>query len=237
MPGFEVKRTELKYYIDMQHSVYLARRLPLVLSSDPYSLSDVGYHIRSLYFDSMDDECLYNKQAGTLFRKKFRIRIYGPKSKVVKFEIKHKMNNQVFKETALISRSMAKKVINGSYRCLLDSGDPILHQIYTIFVMRQYRPKVVVDYYRRAFIYPYFNIRITLDRFLKSNCSEFDIFHPNLPTIPVILEGKQVLEVKYDKILPDFIRDIMGLSRHERMAISKYTLSRRYLKTRMWEDN
>jgi len=237
MSNLEVKRNELKYYISNIEYHALVNRLIHILKPDSHSIPRKGYFIRSLYFDSMDDEVLFEKQSGTIYRQKYRMRIYDTHSKIVKFEIKNRHNNQVFKESATISKESAYKIIEGEYSELLKYNNPILNKIYRKFSQKLYTPKVMVDYTRDAFVYDLFNLRITFDLNLKSNNTNFDIFDPDIHTVPVILEQKQILEIKYDTILPSFIQDILQIDAFERMAISKYTLSRRFQKLNKWEDN
>jgi len=232
-----IKRNELKYYISNIEYHHLVNKLKHILKSDRYSTPHKGYFIRSLYFDSFDDECLYEKQSGDIFRAKYRMRIYDTKSDIVKFEIKNKANNQIFKESATISKKSAYRIIDGDYSELLTYNNPILNKIYIKFTTKNYRPKVIIDYIRDAFIFDFFNIRVTFDKDLHSCNSDFDIFSDNLHSIPCILEGKQILEIKYNMVLPEFIHKSLQLDSFERMAISKYTLGRRFFKIEKWEDN
>jgi len=237
MNNIQVKRNELKYYISNIKYHALVNRLEHVLKPDEYSTPRKGYFIRSLYFDSYDDECLYEKQSGIMFRQKYRMRIYDTKSEMVKFEIKNKFNNQIFKETAIITKESAYRIIDGEYGELLKYDNSILNKIYKKFTEKQYTPKVIIDYERDAFMFDFFNLRVTFDKNLHSNNTDYDLFSDNLHTIPVILEGKQILEVKYEKCLPEYIQRSLQINSFERMAISKYTLGRRFFKTRKWEDN
>jgi hypothetical protein len=230
-----IARNELKYYVSEAQCVMLAERIQHILTKDPYSRNE-GYFIRSLYFDSHDDECLYEKQSGTMFRKKYRMRIYDCKDTKVKFEIKHKYNDQIYKETATISKESAEKIIAGDYSELLKYKNPILNKIYIAFISNGYKPKVVIDYNREAYKWDLFNIRITFDRKVHSNNSDYNIFSPNLPTLPVLLEDKEILEIKYDRVLPDYIRDLLQIESFERSAISKYNLGRKFFKTESWQD-
>lgn len=237
MNNLEVKRNELKYYISNLEYHNLVNKLEHILKVDGHSVPRKGYFIRSLYFDSHDDECLYEKQSGEIFRAKYRMRIYDTKTDSVKFEIKNKLNNQIFKETATITKESAYKIIDGDYTELLSYNNPILNKAYRKFTQKQYKPKVIVDYTRDAFMFDFFNIRITFDKDLHSCNTDFDIFSDNLHTIPCILEGKQILEIKYNTALPEFIHRSLQIDAAERMAISKYTLGRRFFKVEQWEDN
>lgn len=232
-----VKRHELKYFLNYLEYHSLARRLGSVIQSDKYSEPGTGYFIRSLYFDSHDDECLFEKQGGHFVRKKYRLRIYDPATETVKFEIKNKSNNQIYKESATISKESAVEIINGNYGEFLRYDLPVLNKAYSVFTQKNYRPKVVIDYMRDAYVFDFFNIRITFDKDLRSSNTDFDIFSKNVCTIPVIHENKLILEIKYNECLPDYIRSIIQPDSFERYAISKYTLGRRFLKMSSWEDN
>ena len=237
MNDLKVKRNELKYYISNIEYHSLVGKLEQILKPDGYSIPRKGYFIRSLYFDSHDDECLFEKQSGDMTRAKYRMRIYDTKTDTVKFEIKNKANNQIFKETATISKESAIKIIAGDYSELLTYDNPILNKIFVKFTTRHYTPKVIIDYTRDAFMFDFFNLRITFDKDLHSCNTDFDLFSDNLHTIPVILEEKQIMEIKYETVLPEFIHRTLQLNAAERMAISKYTLGRRFFKVEQWEDS
>ncbi|NQX87559.1 MAG: polyphosphate polymerase domain-containing protein [Halioglobus sp.] len=235
--NLNVHRSELKYYINTNECVSLVNRLKYVLDADKHSVPGTGYFIRSLYFDSYDDKCLHEKQAGIMYRRKFRLRIYDTECRSLKFEIKNKCNNQIFKQSATISRDSAERIAVGEYDELLNYNNPVLNQAYIEFTNFHYRPTVLVDYDRDAYVSDYFNLRITIDKHLRSNNTDFDLFSSDVHMIPVILEGNHILEIKFDRCLPDHIRTIVQPSSFERFAISKYTLGRRMLKTQKWEDN
>ena len=95
--------------------------------------------------------------------------------------------------------------------------------------LKQLRPKVFVDYEREAYILPYESVRITFDKNLKSGSALGDIFDPDLPLIPIAEKETMILEVKFNKYLPDYIKKVLNnLSAPQRSAISKYTLCRKY---------
>ena len=231
-------RHEFKYYLNDIQSEGLQRQLSHLMSLDENSPNANGYRVRSLYFDSPDDECLFEKQSGIQRRQKFRLRIYGDGSATTaKFEIKRKDGLMVRKDSAAVGRAEAIEICNGNYALLLDHENPVLDEIYAIFSSRAYKPKVIVEYRRVAFTLPISNIRITFDLDLHSNINHLELFSDVKDCVPVVLEGKQILEVKYDQYLPAYIRRLISGARTERMAISKYTLARRFHKTHKWEDN
>ncbi len=221
----QVKRFELKFYIPRLEYFYLAGLLKNCLDSDKYS-KDGPYFIRSLYFDSLNDKAFEEKLAGIERRQKFRLRIYNIDAKSVKFEIKNKVNNQIFKETAIVSRKDALEVQSGNLDVLLKYNNPILNKIYWEFKRSKFSPVVIVDYKREAFTYPINNVRITFDDCLSSNTSNFDLFNDLNNMRPLLNNEKLIMEIKYDGFLPEGIKSLLKISRFERSAISKYCMGR-----------
>lgn len=232
------KRHELKYYLDDIQMNRSLHQLSGLMQMDTNCKNYAGYRVRSLYFDSIDDECLYQKQSGNLLRKKIRLRTYGNDSNnTVKFEIKRKYGQIVKKDAATISKEAAKEICLGNYAILLDKNDPVLNEIYTTFVTKCYKPKVIVEYKRVAFVSPVSNIRVTFDQDLRSNINHLDLFSAVKDMMPVVIEGKQILEIKFDDFFPGYLKKVLSAVSSERMAISKYTLARRFHKVNKWEDN
>lgn len=222
-----IRRSELKYLISDQQRQILIERLKHILPHDKYSQIGKGYFVRSLYFDSHNDRSLRETEEGLLFRKKYRMRIYDLDTKDVKFEIKHKRGEYVFKETATISEDTAIKALNGSYTDLLKYENDVLNRIYADFILENYQPKLIVEYKREAFFIDLFNTRITFDSNIRINNNRFDIFARELNTMPLVLHNKHLLEIKFDQILPEHIRQILQIDSFEKIGFSKYSIGRR----------
>ena len=233
----KVFRHEFKYYINYFEYEILRRRLKAVLKSDKYSDDKGEYHIRSLYFDDMKNTALFEKQAGVLTRKKYRIRIYNINSDVIKLEKKGRVGQFIHKESATLSKEEFDKIVVGDIDFLKNKKNKLLTEFYIDMTINRYKPEVIVDYVREAYIHKLNNIRITFDKFLKTGLYETDIFDKNIPTVDVIEEPKMILEIKYDHFLPDFIRSILQISSSQRYAISKYVICRKFTKLNSWEDN
>ena len=56
-----------------------------------------------------------------------------------------------------------------------------------------------------------------------------NIFDPNLPVMPMLDPGTMVLEIKFGKSLPDYIKSLLeGINGAQHSAISKYVICRKY---------
>ncbi len=226
-------RHELKFLIsDMQYRV-LKNVLTPVLHLDKNAVRNGGsYHIRSLYFDTIFDDAYYDKIDGVKDRNKYRIRIYNLKDTEVFMECKTKVGALISKRTVEIGRDMAEQIIARDPTGLQKTRYGLLGDVYREMRTNLLRPVVIVDYEREAYLHPAEEVRITFDKHLRSGLNSIDLFNPEIPTIPVFDdEQNMVLEVKYNRVLPPYIAELLSFAiggEAVQMAVSKYTLCRKY---------
>jgi CheY-like chemotaxis protein len=87
------------------------------------------------------------------------------------------------------------------------------------------RPKVIVEYTRTPFIYKAGNVRVTLDCNIRSGVFSTDLFNP---ASLVHTGDMDVLEVKYDRFLPDIVKMAIYPIGHDRESMSKYEVCRKF---------
>ena len=221
-------RHELKYHITQAELAALRAVLRPMLQKDPNGDEHNEYHIRSLYFDTIDDDALQEKIAGVGNRKKYRIRIYNHSDKVIKLECKSKYGDLISKQSVTIPRDLADQLIAGDPEGLQRMRHPLLHDVFTEMRTRLLRPVVIVDYVREAYIHPAQEVRITFDKTLRTGLYSTDMFNPDLPTYPVFDDPVEILEVKFDEFLPTYLQSVLSGITAQRSAVSKYTWCRRY---------
>ena len=100
--------------------------------------------------------------------------------------------------------------------------------LYAEMRLRLLRARVIVDYDREAYVHPAENVRITFDKHVRTGLVSTSLFDPGLPTVRAITDGREVLEVKFDRYMPDFVSALLHGLPAERSAISKYVLCRRF---------
>ena len=223
-------RHELKYYISQGQYQVLARMLRILLSKDEHTDENAEYFIRSLYFDTIFDDALLDKIAGVENRNKYRIRIYNCSDSIIRMECKSKYGNYITKRQVVISRDLCEQLMAGDPTGLENTSSGLLREVFREMRLNLLRPVVIVDYIREAYQHPAEDIRITFDKQLRSGLFSHDLFNPNLPTVPPLASDQIILEVKYNRLLPPYISDILSLAAgwSTRSAISKYTLCRRF---------
>jgi len=227
MNSYSSARKELKYYINNIDYLILKNKLSEFFSRDKNSNSKGFYTVRSLYFDNKSNDNYYEKIDGIENRKKYRIRIYNMQPEPVKFEIKSKKGSSIFKESALISSSDINRLVTGDYSCLLNYSSKTSTTIYCDFLKDFYRPVVLIDYMRDAYLSDINNLRVTFDSDIrKDEINLNNLFAYNTKMTPIINGNKVIMEIKYSGELPTWIKKLLRFESFERCAISKYTLSR-----------
>lgn len=229
-------RHELKYHMNPHQYFIIKQRLKHLLVPDRHAGPGGEYHIRSLYFDNIDNQALHEKLAGVLEREKYRIRIYNFSDRVIHLEKKLKHNDFSAKIKAPLTRAMTDAITSGDPKPLHDPGNPLFMEVYRKMKTEQLRPKVIVDYVREAYICPHGNVRITFDKELKTGLGSHDLFNPDLPTVHAFDSRIIVLEIKFDAYLPDFVRIAVQGESIYRQSNSKYVICRKLLKENAWED-
>ncbi len=221
-----VYRHELKYYLNHTDYTVLSNILRRTLQADSHGDSRNEYWIRSLYFDSTQNNDYYQKIMGAQIRKKIRLRIYDAAQRDVKLEIKNKHGQYMLKETAIINREEAEALIGGDRDVLLREPHPIREKAYYFMSLDYYHPVVIVDYEREAYICPVQNIRLTFDKRIRAGMADFNMFDRNITMTPVFDTDMMVLEVKYNRFFPDWLRNILANFDGIRDAIGKYCYGR-----------
>ena len=83
---------------------------------------------------------------------------------------------------------------------------------------------------REAYLHPAEEVRITFDKQLRSGMNSIDLFNPAVATVPPFDNNDIILEVKYNQVMPPYIRDLLNYYCPNALssAISKYTWCRRF---------
>lgn len=220
-------RHEEKYQISPQEDRLLSWRLSKLFRRDPHAEKSGSYRITSLYFDTPYDRILREKLNGKDRREKFRLRYYGMHPEFFRLEKKFKINGRCGKRSAQLSYEETVSLLAGKIDFLLDRQDPLLTELYSKLNGELLTPKTVVRYDREAFLYPVENVRITLDRQLRTCTNWKAFFAPDLCSLAP-LEKITVLEVKYDAFLPELVRMAVQQLGRQSEACSKYALCRRF---------
>lgn len=221
-------RHELKYTVSAGELVMLQNRINHLIPLDAHAGPSGSYSIRSLYFDDYDNRCFYENENGTDPREKFRIRIYNHSTERITLECKRKARGKTLKTSCPLTLEQTKMLMQGRALPNIAQQHPVLQKLTAQMLTRGMRPVVIVEYERIPYVYKNGNVRITLDTNIMSSSAVEHFLDEVIPKRPVMTTGQQLLEVKYDEYLPDFIYHNLQLPNLQQTAFSKYYICRKY---------
>lgn len=214
-------RKEYKFFINSYQKKLMAIKLNNLCQRDSFSDADGGYVVSSLYFDDYNQSAFYDKVNGIKDRKKFRIRVYNHQTDVIKFERKIKRAYVTEKSYIPISQKEYEALVSGEVNFLRQKNHVVANDFFLNYRTKLFRPSVVVEYRREAFIYRYGDVRICFDYHLKAGVFQKDLFS-NAYMVSALPQDQIILEVKYSGYIPDIIRNIIQTSNLQWQSNSKY---------------
>lgn len=225
-------RHEYKHIIHAGDRQVIRGRLRALGLQDPNAPAG-EYLVRSLYFDDLQDTALRQKIDGVDKRDKFRIRYYNGDASFIRLEKKSKKSSLCHKRSTKLTRQEVEAILQGDVGWLPQREEALLVEFYGR-LQAGLRPSVIVDYWREPFVYGPGNVRVTIDRDIRTGLYNRQLFDMMLPTVSAQTPGtshpmdEMVLEVKYDGYLPDVIRQAVQLGDRPATAFSKYAQCRRF---------
>ena len=220
-------RYEFKYQCSAVQLEVIRSRLQPFMRLDSHATSG-QYTIRSMYFDNYENRCYYENESGTDPREKYRIRIYNGSSDRIALECKRKEKGKTYKTSCVISKREYEILMKGGSLDNLSDKPQLLRKFSILQKTELFHPTVIVEYDRVPFVYNIGNVRVTLDQNIRSSDSFNYFFEDNLPSRQILPKGQHLLEVKYDELLPDFIKNVLELGDLRQSTFSKYYLCRQY---------
>ena len=223
-------RNEWKYTLSNQELSLLKSRLSEVLTLDPHTPSGGRYLIHSLYFDDYKDTSVYTTDSGISERYKWRIRYYGDDLSYIVLEKKEKIMSRCHKKSCRLTLDEYDKIVTGNITDIVyDTEKDLIKELATDMLLKLYKPKVIVDYERIAYVEEITNVRITFDMKICASYELEKFIEGDYSKFYVLPDGYNVLEVKFDEILPSYIRNIVESYGFNQTSFSKYYYGRKIL--------
>lgn len=216
-------RYELKYVISPIQYMLLKSRLKPFVQPDEHAGADGDYFIRSIYFDSGQYDALNEKIEGVLNRKKYRLRFYNGNSGHCSLECKAKAATRIEKTSVPVTEKEAERLLRADRNLEDYQPGSLLGELQILIQSHDFKPVVVVDYLREAYVHPLSNLRITFDKEVAAGTVE-DCLTKKRCISNVLPQGQMVLEVKYDQYMPEHISRIISSIRPVQTAVSKYVM-------------
>ena len=212
-----VFRKEIKYNITDNDFELINHNLKNLINRDNHCEGD-HYTISSVYFDTYNKTSYRQVKDGISDRWKYRIRYYDYKDTYIKLEKKHKVNNLTNKSSIRISKKEFRDILNNKLK-IKSNNPPLLNEFIIKMQTELLRPVICIEYDRIPYIYKLGNVRITLDYNIRYTNRFNNLFSKNKK---VYYLNDKILEVKYNELIPDFIRFRLELNHLEQMSYSKF---------------
>lgn len=222
-----IYRQELKYRVSRADRELLLRRLSAAMRPDSHGKNGV-YTVRTLYFDTVYDDALRESLAGDPEKVKFRLRMYNTDDSFLRLEKKVKEGSGGCKIGSRLTRAECEKLIAGDCAFLSEKDEAFLAECYARWKDGGLRAREIISYTRAAFGCAEGNVRVTVDSDIRACRFTDAFFSPKLGGVPVTAEDACVLEVKFDRFLPDYIPHLVGIGDRQMQAFSKFALGRGY---------
>lgn len=224
-------RYELKYVADRRLVAAFRESIGTRVARDPHGV-DGFYPVWSRYYDTNDLTFYWQKIDGIRFRRKLRIRHYGPPDDLstdspVWVEIKQRLNRVTQKRRVLLPYVEALRLCAGEQPLSVEARDSALTgEILGLVQVLGLRPITVVGYVREAFHGRDEDggLRITIDSRLRGRDRDLDlnvvgesryIVHPDL----------SVIELKVNERVPYWLTELIARHDLQLVRLSKYCQS------------
>ena len=204
------------------------------MEKDSHTPDNGRYLIHSLYFYDYKDTSVYTTNSGLSKRFKWRIRYYGDDLDYIVLERKEKINSRCHKKSCKLTLTEYDKIVSGNITDIVyDTNKELLKELARDMLIYDYRPKVIVDYERIAYVEEITNVRITFDMKISASYELEHFLDGDYTKFYIQDTGENVLEVKFDDILPSYIRNIVESYGFNQTSFSKYYYSRKIIDSYM----
>lgn len=226
-------RFEIKYIVHRSKLDNLRELIQPFVRPDKFIIdrNHRSYVVRSIYFDTPDLLYYREKIEGVPYRLKLRMRTYNDSENNAPlfFEIKRKHKIPMTKDRAPYPRERAMEIMrNGLNSDDLDAGSRKEKscQKFLYHLHRDHlQPTVLVVYDREAYESVMDNtVRITFDKNLRSALMP-ELREIYTDDLLAVMEEHFILEVKYNKQYPEWMRLIVNSLDLRQEAASKYCMS------------
>ena len=224
-------RFELKYLITLAQAERFKDALLPYMIRDEHG-ENGKYGLTSLYYDSPDLRCYWEKEYGLRFRRKLRIRKYESDQPMtaetpVFLEIKQRVDRVTQKRRVVLPYGDALRLANDRKLPKDTSEDQeTLEEMYSFVWQYNLRPVSIVRYDRQAFMGTEYDmgLRVTFDTNLTFQAHRLHI-HEEPSALPMLSPNQVVMEIKVNDRIPLWLTDLIAWHNLKMVRVSKYCRS------------
>ena len=144
------------------------------------------------------------------------------------------MESRCHKKSCKITVDEYNQIVSGDLTDLIfETEKKLIKELAVDMLIHNYKPKVIIDYERIAFVEEITNVRITFDMKISASYELESFLDGEYQSFYVLPSGFNVLEVKFDDILPSHIRNIVESYGCKQGSFSKYYYARKIVDSYM----
>jgi hypothetical protein len=145
-------------------------------------------------------------------------------------ERKEKIEGRCHKEACRLTIDEYEKIVNNNITDIVyDTDKKLIKELAVDMLIHNYKPKIIIDYERIAYVEEIINVRITFDMKISASYELEEFLNGDYTKFYLQESNYNVLEVKFDDILPSYIRNIVESYNFNQGAFSKYYYGRKIL--------
>lgn len=224
-------RYELKYLVPARQVEEVRREVAARMRPDGNAGAH-GYGVWSVYYDTQGLRFYWEKIEGLRFRRKLRIRRYGPLGPApddapVSVEIKQRVNRVTQKRRVLLPYNLARELCDGRRRIEHPEADQgFVDEVLELVQRLDLRPTAMTGYRREPYVGTHadLGLRITFDHRVRGRDRDFDL-RAESESRYIISPHLVVMEVKANDRVPYWITDLAARFGLQVRRISKYCQS------------
>lgn len=225
-------RFELKYLITHQQASQFKHDLLAYLTPDEHGGAQGSYGLASLYYDSPDYRCYWEKLDGIKFRRKLRIRHYEDDQPLTEdtpvfVEIKQRLDRVTQKRRVLLPYAAALELCNQRrVPAHAPADQPVIDEIHAFLWQYNLRPASLVRYQRQAMVGTDYDIglRVTFDTQLTGQTHTL-LLHASPEPFPLLPPNQVVMEIKVNERIPYWLTELVARHNFKLIRMSKYCQS------------
>lgn len=221
------ERFELKYLLSRERASALSAAAAPYMDEDAHG-GGHPYAITSLYYDTPDLRCYWEKIDGLRYRRKLRIRHYEGQAALlpetpVFVEVKQRVNRTVQKRRTRLSYAAALALCAGEDVEHGPAQGPFVREVQAFVDTLRLEPAAITSYFRRALVGTVHDpgLRITFDTDIRYRSVDLDLSSRH-PGRHMVHPERVLLEIKANERIPRWLAAMVGEFSAQVIRISKY---------------
>ena len=206
------------HHINKTDVLTLEHRLSTVTRPDPNA--PMGhYMVYCLYFDRDKDFSMMYDSIGAYKRDEYRIYYSNIQPDVLLLSRKSVMHGMSQIVNCEVTRAFVEAILNNRFSEIVSDPmgrtgeeiDPLMQDFYWEVIGKGLRPRVLVDYDSKVYVYSRGGAEITINYNSRTSTNLKEFLNPYHQSVP-ITDAKVIVHVKWDNYLPDVIRSAVTMT-------------------------